>query len=610
MATLTSLLVKMGLETATLRRDLNRGRREFRRFADDSRRELRRINDGFTGVATGARKLAGALGAVSLGSFATEQVRAGSETAKFARTLGTTTENLSSLAFAGDLANVRFNTLAQLLQRQTRRIGEAAAGYGEAKGVLDELGLSAEALSQLDAVEIFRTLAPQLRGARNEADALRIATKLFDTEGAQAALRLVQNLEDSERQARELGAVLRSDTARSFEEFEDSVTRLRTVLGSAFRFLVDQANTLVSAVQGVAEFFARFAVISPNVDALRNVNRELEKTAARVAELRAAEARASASGRAPGLFNPIGLITNALDGRRRDELRQAVTELERLTAERDRLRNLLGETSPRQTQNSEPPQRRNPTPGQSAAADELRRQVEQAQETIERLRFSTFDAQGQIAVTLAGDLAALRQAADVANISQRELLELERALSQSAAASIAELQQQSSESTEVVSDFAQQMLAISDQAARNMQDAFADFLFDPFEDGLKGMLSSFIDTLRRMVAQAAAANIFQALGGSGATSGISSVFRSLVGGASTVGAATGTATTAAAAATSGKAGRFGSAKSGATVVINQTVDARGADAGLAARLPGILDASSRATEARVYDTLARGLVPT
>jgi len=60
----------------------------------------------------------------------------------------------------------------------------------------------------------------------------------------------------------------------------------------------------------------------------------------------------------------------------------------------------------------------------------------------------------------------------------------------------------------------------ADQAARNMQNAFADFLFDPFEDGLDGMLKSFAQTMQRMVAEVAAARIFEsvgmAAGGSGA----------------------------------------------------------------------------------------------
>ena len=59
------------------------------------------------------------------------------------------------------------------------------------------------------------------------------------------------------------------------------------------------------------------------------------------------------------------------------------------------------------------------------------------------------------------------------------------------------------------------MTVFAEQAARNMQDAFADFLFDPFKDGLDGMLKGFADILRRMAAEAAASEIFKALGNYG-----------------------------------------------------------------------------------------------
>ncbi|NJD24074.1 MAG: phage tail tape measure protein [Betaproteobacteria bacterium] len=51
------------------------------------------------------------------------------------------------------------------------------------------------------------------------------------------------------------------------------------------------------------------------------------------------------------------------------------------------------------------------------------------------------------------------------------------------------------------------------QAARNAQDAFADFLFDPFDKGTKGMVQSFEETIRRMIAQAAAAQLGKLLFG-------------------------------------------------------------------------------------------------
>lgn len=44
-------------------------------------------------------------------------------------------------------------------------------------------------------------------------------------------------------------------------------------------------------------------------------------------------------------------------------------------------------------------------------------------------------------------------------------------------------------------------------ASRNMQSAFADFLFDPMEKGFDGLVESFANTIRRMIAEAAAAKI-------------------------------------------------------------------------------------------------------
>jgi tape measure domain-containing protein len=55
-----------------------------------------------------------------------------------------------------------------------------------------------------------------------------------------------------------------------------------------------------------------------------------------------------------------------------------------------------------------------------------------------------------------------------------------------------------------------------EEAARNSQDILANFLYDPFKDGLKGMIASFGDMLRQMAAQAVAAQIASKIFGSAA----------------------------------------------------------------------------------------------
>lgn len=68
------------------------------------------------------------------------------------------------------------------------------------------------------------------------------------------------------------------------------------------------------------------------------------------------------------------------------------------------------------------------------------------------------------------------------------------------------------ESTDQMTEFAR-------RAGENIQDAFSEFLFDPFKGGLDGMLQGFTLMLRKMAAEALAAQILGAVGNWGKTGG-------------------------------------------------------------------------------------------
>ncbi|WP_161989474.1 hypothetical protein, partial [Xanthomonas perforans] len=57
------------------------------------------------------------------------------------------------------------------------------------------------------------------------------------------------------------------------------------------------------------------------------------------------------------------------------------------------------------------------------------------------------------------------------------------------------------------------------EAARSIQGALSDFLFDPFEEGLGGMVKGFAKTIQRMLADLAASQLLKALGTMAASSG-------------------------------------------------------------------------------------------
>ncbi len=86
-----------------------------------------------------------------------------------------------------------------------------------------------------------------------------------------------------------------------------------------------------------------------------------------------------------------------------------------------------------------------------------------------------------------------------------------RALSE-AGTEMQALEAKTAETAETLNEFAK-------SAAQNIQSAMADFLFDPFSDGMDGMFKKFGDTVRRMIADAVAADLasrlFGGLGGKG-----------------------------------------------------------------------------------------------
>ena len=91
----------------------------------------------------------------------------------------------------------------------------------------------------------------------------------------------------------------------------------------------------------------------------------------------------------------------------------------------------------------------------------------------------------------------------------RKQLEAQLQLAESRNNALAE-QEQILESQKETTD---QITQFGVQGARNLQTAFADFLFDPFDKGLDGMLAGFANVLKRMVAEAVATELLGAIFG-------------------------------------------------------------------------------------------------
>lgn len=157
-----------------------------------------------------------------------------------------------------------------------------------------------------------------------------------------------------------------------------------------------------------------------------------------------------------------------------------------------------------------------------------------------------------------------------------------------------------------------EMSVYADQAARNMQDAFADFLFDPFDKGLKGMLKGFIDTMRRMIANRAAEQIFGLFDKKGG-GGILGFIGGLFGGGKASGGPVSGGTSYLVGErgpelfTPGTSGHITPNHAlGGGVVQNITVDARGATVDAIRAIPAAMAEAKRQAVDEVADLIRRG----
>ena len=204
--------------------------------------------------------LVAAVGAGGLGLLVSNSLKATDALAKTSSRIGTTTEALSKLQYAGELAGIETNTLNMAMQRFVRRTAEATRGTGEAVVAFRALNINANELQALPLDQRMRVLARSFKTLKTEEEKLAVAFKLFDSEGT-AVLNMLKQT-DTEMQAvfdeaKRLGLVMSTEAAQGVENANDAFTRLRSI----FTGLVRQMTAaLAPALELIATRFKEYVL--------------------------------------------------------------------------------------------------------------------------------------------------------------------------------------------------------------------------------------------------------------------------------------------------------------------------------------------------------------
>jgi hypothetical protein len=256
MTDLAKMVVKLEAQTAKYQKDLERAQRANMTFSQKASKHFKSAKMAYLGFA-GA--VAGAFATVASG------IERQADLFDLSTRLGASAEGLSRLQYAAEQSGVSISTLNMGLQRMVRRVAEAANGTGEAKGALEELGVSAGALKQLAPEEQFAVLADKIMAVEDPADRVRLAMKLFDSEG----VALIQTMQGGSEQlakfgeeSDQLGRTISTSAAQGSKQASDAITRLSSVITGGANILATQfapeieaaANFLATAIPRAVNF--------------------------------------------------------------------------------------------------------------------------------------------------------------------------------------------------------------------------------------------------------------------------------------------------------------------------------------------------------------------
>jgi hypothetical protein len=192
--------------------------------------------------------VAGLIGVGGLAALAGQFRATADQIGKVSARLGVGTSDLQKFQIAAEQGGMDIRTFNMALQRFTRRTAEAAIGTGEAKDVIAEMGLQlrdnegnlrSNSDLLLDVSQILSSnLIPQ-------ADKVRIAFKLFDSEGAQLINTLQLGPDAIKRiggAMEDFGVIIDSKTISAAEQLGDRMDMLQKRAMNLFSPVIKLAN--------------------------------------------------------------------------------------------------------------------------------------------------------------------------------------------------------------------------------------------------------------------------------------------------------------------------------------------------------------------------------
>ena len=233
-----------------------RSRRVGQRIGREARnmsRRFRTLTGNVFNLRTAFATLAGTAG---VGLLIRQQLKAIDSTAKLADRLNLTTQELTALHRVTELNGESTERMDKSLEAMSRRVGQAAEGFGQAERALDQLGLSAEELSDMGMAQQFETISREIAKVENANTRASIAADLFSRQGIGLLNTMdalaEQGLAPTIERLEQTGEAFDRIDAAKVEAANDAVTQMRgSFTGIARIITIEIAGPLRSVAESM-----------------------------------------------------------------------------------------------------------------------------------------------------------------------------------------------------------------------------------------------------------------------------------------------------------------------------------------------------------------------
>lgn len=542
---------------------------------------------------------------LTLNQLTDRLTKAYSEMDKLSDKTGFTVEQLSLLKFTGDRVGISLESLAGTFVRVQRNITTAAEGSGETAKAFRDLNISASALNKVPIDVQMTSLAHAFSKLEDGTQKTAIALRIFGPQYREVLNAFKGGLPAIREYSAELqklgGEVTKNITEKS-RKFQESLLNIKTafigiknavvnsglVTGmTALNNAIARFLKLVSRQKGPEDYVRNIRQGLLDLQELIRIRRDFEKQDPNNRQVLSAEQI---------LSGPAGTEVQ-------DRLRESIFELNNITQHWVSEQSVILQTADKDWEAVFEGYKLRRLDDIKDVREYLARTDEMLREAIAR-NDAISKIVRQTNTPSENFLLDMKVARDLQ--LPEELFEKYRSYL------LDKMFPEIQDKAKNTFDF---MEAAAEQAAGNMQSAFADFFFDPFEEGVKGLLKGFLDAMRRMFAEIMAFNVMKGFG-------IASFFTKM----------TGLDTAASGGTRSGMTlvGEQGpelvNLPRGSHVLNNSAtkaklrggggeasfttnIDARGADPGLIARLPQILEQRDRQLMVAVERYFNTGTMP-